>query len=272
MRNKKLDYCNIIANRIISNSVIVNSEKFALLGCFLKQLAFDFNRIINPENKTEFSKQIDTYLNQIENNHDINFILSNYFELTRNVNEFFITKEESTHYKNNLNFTQYSIKYLINFLISELDENNFIHSINNIFIGFLNELERFIKLHDFSLKELLLKFILIYTAKIYEYYRILIINDTQNKGWHEKWEIYQIQIKKNLEDYIKKDEQDYIKHSIKLLFELCKEWRFMFIRLIEPVQKLNKIEREVELPLEIKEKIQHLAKKAIDEDLNHSEG
>ncbi|MCF2141326.1 MAG: hypothetical protein K9W44_14805 [Candidatus Lokiarchaeota archaeon] len=272
MKNRKFDYCNVISNRIISNSVITKSEEFVLVGCFLKQLVFDLSRINNNEDKDEFSKKIENYLKKIEKTNDINIILTRYYDLIKNINVYFTTEEEKSFYQNNLKFTHYSIEFLVKFLISELNEDKFIHSINNIFIGFLNEIERFLKLHDFTLKELLLKFIMIYSSKLYEYYRIFIINDTQNKGWYKKWEIYQVLIKKNLDDYLNKEEQEYIKQSIKLLFELCKEWRFMFIRLLEPIQKLNKIEKEVELPHEIKEKIQDLAKKAIDEDLEHNEG
>lgn len=272
LKNRKFDYCNVISNRIISNSVITKSEEFVLVGCFLKQLVFDLSRINNNEDKDEFSKKIENYLKKIEKTNDINIILTRYYDLIKNINVYFTTEEEKSFYQNNLKFTHYSIEFLVKFLISELNEDKFIHSINNIFIGFLNEIERFLKLHDFTLKELLLKFIMIYSSKLYEYYRIFIINDTQNKGWYKKWEIYQVLIKKNLDDYLNKEEQEYIKQSIKLLFELCKEWRFMFIRLLEPIQKLNKIEKEVELPHEIKEKIQDLAKKAIDEDLEHNEG
>ncbi|MHA1491082.1 MAG: hypothetical protein ACTSRI_15720 [Promethearchaeota archaeon] len=98
--------------------------------------------------------------------------------------------------------------------------------------GVSNELNRIYRNFGCTIHQLILKILIIFTARLYEYYRFLILSvEPKNKFWEQKYIKLKEKIINNIESF--NIDEEYLEKTTDLLFEICKEWRHMFIRLIE---------------------------------------
>lgn len=266
LESNDLNVCNIISNRIIANSILLDSKEFTLIGCCLKNHIIYLRRVLKLEDRNDKIKEFKNYLTKVEEKIDLNVILIDYFSLNQDIIKFLIPKEEKEIYSENLEYSKHAHKFLAKFLIDELENNDSYHQINLIYGGILNELNRIIRSHGFEIEELMLQFIINYSGRLYDYFRVLILNTNRKEDWEKKWNEFKEKIINNLNKYLS-DYEKYIVDSLELLFILCKEWRLMFIRLLEPFQTQRTERIPIELPKMIKDKISNLISNGINDEL-----
>ena len=252
---EEYNFCNIISNRLITNAVLLDSKEYNLIGAILKE-ALNFIAIVEePKNiQKELKNLTEKFIKLKEIN--INIILQSYLEFFNSINDDINPQYEK--YKENLEYSVFSTKYYLNFLKEELSDQNLPYNRDLIYFGVSNELNRVFRNFGCTIHQLILKILIIFTARVYEYYRFLILScEPKNSFWEAKYINLKEKIKNNVENFNIDDE--YLVKTTELLFEICTEWRQMFIRLIEVSQQVQR--EKTSIPPKIKEELKEMVSK-----------
>ena len=254
-------FCNIISNRLITNAVILKSDKHVLLGAILKELIYEY-RIFKDDNNIKkatfnFSKLVESYISE-EKTVELDVILDDYLEFYKDFLKLIERPLES--YEHNVDFTNLTIKFCLEFFKKELKEKAIPINIDVITFGVINEIRRVMKNFGFDKKILMLRLVLTFFGRMYEFFRFLIVSETENTKWGDLYERYREKIIQNLKSY--ESGEEYLNESLVFLFELCQEWRYMFMRLLE-LPKATPIEKEVAIPENIKEELNKMVSNLI---------
>ncbi len=254
-------FCNIISNRLITNAVILKSDKHVLLGAILKELIYEYRRFKDDNNikkaTVKFTKLIESYISG-EKTVELSVILDDYLEFYKDFLNIMERPMESYEY--NINFTNLTVKFCLEFFKNELEENAIPINIDVITFGIINEIRRVMKSFGFDKKILMLRLVLTFFGRMYEFFRFLIVSETENTKWRDLYQSYRSKIIQNLKSY--ESGEEYLNESLVFLFELCQEWRYMFMRLLE-LPKATPIEKEVSIPENIKEELNKMVSNLI---------
>lgn len=256
-------YCNVISNRMITNSMIIESKNFNLLGAILKETTFDFNLFQDDDKFNEAKKKlisiVKSYL-EMEDTPEIEQIISNYFEYYDVFRS--LISSPFSEYEDNIDFSIYTTKFCLKFLVEESEsEKNLPYNLDVLVFGVLSEINRVIKNFGFTKHQLILRLILSFYGRTHEYYRFLLSNENVVDKWEELYKDFKNQFLLNLKSFSLEDE--YITSSISLLFEICKEWRLFFMRLLE-IPRGTKVGRIVPIPKNVREELDEIVTKLID--------
>ncbi|NHI91374.1 MAG: hypothetical protein EAX96_02650 [Candidatus Lokiarchaeota archaeon] len=270
LSNQKYDFCNVMCNRMNTNAVILESKEFIFLSVILKDLTSIIDRIIDPDEQIKITNELINHLKDYlkdENIPDLGSILklSDFF---RKLISKLLYEEEK--YTGNLNFTDLTIKYYLEFLVDEITNNNIIISVSAILPGVTDELQRVFKTHGLRNKHFILKYILEYSTRVFDYQRYSYYYSSKNEkniALKDIKKLFEL-IKKNITTFFDSEENKYINDSLDDLFYLCKEWRFNYTRFLEISPVMKKKKKELELPEDMKEKMREIVSKGMEKELD----
>ncbi len=261
LKREDFSFCNILSNRLITDAVFLNSKGFVLLGVILKEnlnyfaLLEDFKIIKGEyiEFINEFNQSEDLDLERIINRY-INFYDKIWVDIS----------PEHEKYEKNLDYSLFSTKYVINFLIDNLERQDVPYIRDSIIYGATNELNRIYRNFGALKYQLMLKTVLYLSGKLYDYYRVLILSTSSKKEiWKEKIISLKLKIKNNIRSF--KIEKKYLENSLDLLFEISKQWRHLFIKVGElslPIQR-----EKTTIPPEIQQELEEIVSKVTESEL-----
>ncbi len=249
------NFCNIIGNRLITNAVLLDSKEYNLVGAILKE-ALNFIAIVEePKNiQTVLKDLVNKFINLKEL--DVSIILQSYLEFFNKIGNDINPKYEK--YKENKEYSLYSTKYCLDFFKEELSNQNIPYTRDLIYFGVSNQLNRIYRNFGCVIHQLILKILIIFTARLYEYYRFLILSvEPKNEFWEQKYTGLKEKIRNNIESF--KIDDEYLEKTNDLLFEICNEWRQMFMRLMEVSQPVKR--EKTSFPPKIKEELKDMVSK-----------
>ncbi len=268
---RDLRFANIISNRMNTTAIIANNKESVLISTILKIIIQHSKYIIAPEDLDRMLDNIINKLGKISLETKALNILSFYSEVMDTIFEKRQSEIEEI-YKQDISYSKILIEYFIDFLISEISSDNIDFIIGLNFPGTLNEILRVFKNYGFTIRELMLQILLEYFSRVFDYYRYIITSGMEKTRKKSIDEInnYLSEIKQNLEEYKGNiNDKDYIEKSVDLLFEICKEWRLLFVRYMEIMRRsVNKKEINLEFPNDIKKNMKEIIKRGIDSEIS----
>lgn len=253
--------CNIISNRLITNAVFLESKEYTLVGAILKEVLNFFAVVEDYKNiKSELKKLINKIIKS--ENGDINFIMESYLNFYNKIRDEINPKHE--RYKENKEYSLYSTKYSLKFLKEELSSQNVPYFRDLIYFGISSELNRIFRNFGCITHQLILKVLIVFSGRLYDYYRYLILSkEPKNDYWEEKYFHIKEKIKNNIEEFDIDDE--YLEKTTNLLFEICKEWRLMFMRLMEIAPQIKR--EKTSIPPKVQEELKGMVSKITESEL-----
>ncbi|KKK40332.1 hypothetical protein LCGC14_0786500 [marine sediment metagenome] len=261
LEREDYSFCNIIGNRLITNAVFLDSKEFNLIGAILKEVLNFFAIIEEPKNlKKELDNLIDTFINtkELSVNSIMEFYLNFYSNIRNEINP------EFEKYKDNKEYSLYSTKVCLDFLKAELDKQIIPYSRDLIYFGVSNELNRIYRNFGCNKHQLILKIVLLFSGRLYDYYRFLIMSkEPKYESWEENYLVLKEKIKKNISEF--DIDAEYLGKTRDLLFELCKEWRFMYIRLLDITPQVKR--EKTSIPPKIQEELKGMVSKITDSEM-----
>jgi len=272
LNNKDFRFCNIISNRIMTDAIFLESKEFTLLGAILKNILPDFQRIeeIHEENiRKKFITVLNNYI-KYQERLDYSFILNRFSEFFDESKKYFVSSYED--YKENKDFTSKVIIYCLEFLKGELEENILPYLDDLLTLGILNEISRASRQFGCTPHQHILQYILSFSYRLQDYFKMLITSDEleyRNK-WKERNNKFRNILKSNIEEYQLSDE--YIVKSLENLYEFVKEWRFMFMRLMNIIPSMPSVYSQIKIPSRIENELKDMVSKTISEELKGEKG
>lgn len=249
-------FCNILSNRMITDSVILRSKSFALLGAILKEITYEFRFYKNEDKLQKGIRKLKKIIaNYSSENIEINpkQIIGDYNEYFQEFRE--LIRSDLEEYKENTSFSLVTTNFCLDFYLKELNHNDIPINLDVIIFGMLNEINRVIKSHGCVAEQLMLKIILNAFGRMYEYYRFFLDVETKKERWVQSFENFKEKLIRNINKFM--EDETYIENSIDFLFEICEEWRYMFIRMLE-IPKTSIIEKQVAVPKKVKEELNEI--------------
>ena len=252
-------FCNILSNRMMTNAAILKSKIYALLGAILKEITYEFRFYKDDGNlKKGITKLKRVLSDYTSDKHELNAkqIMEDYQDYYNEFRD--LIKIERETYKDNPEFSQFSINFCLAFYIKELNFDDTPINLDVLIFGVLNEINRVIKSHGSTSKQLMLKIILNSFGRMYEYFRFYLqCEESKIERWKESYDKFKKNLLNNLEKF--NDDKKYIENSIDFLFEICEEWRYMFIRMLEiPKTSTSVVEKQVMVPKKVKEDLDEI--------------
>lgn len=241
---------NIVANRYLENCLIFDDYRLCLPGVFIKDMANDYNGIINNPNK---SRKINSakvigerlILKIREYFKDLNEekLWKDFHDYNLSINKF-LRDEIDTHYLKNLPFSSLSFEFLLNYIESNIE---YLYKVNNKFLKvILSIMIRVIRNHSFTINELMKYIYIKFLDFLYQYiYYENFKNEQLNKE----------NLKKDLLIYLeyiislKEKKEIDINTFNKNLWVIVKKWREMYIFYKSP----QKVKEEVFIPLKLRQ-------------------
>jgi len=254
-------FCNIISNRLITNAVFLDSKEYTLVGAILKEILIFFAIV---EETGSIRKNLEDFLNKLINSEDldINLIMEGYFEFYSRIRDYLNPDYEK--YEENKEYSLYSTKLFLKILIEELDDQTIPYHRDLIYFGISNELNRIFRNFGCFSHQLILKVLLVFSGRLFDYYRFLILSDEpKNKFWEKKYFEIKEKIKNNIKIFDINEE--YITKTASLIFVICKEWRIMFIRLMDITPQIKR--KKTVIPPKIEEELKGMVSKITDSEL-----
>ncbi len=268
---KDIQFCNIISNRITMNAVFLESKEFALIGAILKDTLPNFQKLeedYEQKARKEFMKVIDNYLKYIETI-DCFTILDKYSEYYDIFRQHFNSSIEK--YTENKEYTSYVIKFCLEFLKKELEENILPYSEDIVTSGILNEILRTSQNFGCTSHQHMLKLILSFFSRLNDYFKVVLLSDelTESKRllWRERFNVFRNKLKRNISLYELSD--TYIEKSLEDLYCFIKEWRLMFIRLMNLLPSIR--QQQVKIPSRIENELKKMVSETISKELKGEE-
>jgi len=261
LKNSDINNANIFCNRIITDATLNKLVSPTIVGAILKDIIMDSLQFEeNPDDFKKFTDKILSLINkfeeimetQVDNLEEIWRSYLKYFDSTRDLH--FLIYEKGK-YQSNPEFSRSTTEFCLNFLIEDLKEVNFL-SITPY--GVVNELSRVYITHGANIDDLSLKILITYFGHYFEYIKILMkdVSELLVKKIENEFTTLKDQIIEIITLYLE-GKKEFLRESSELLFNLCLEWRKMFIRFME-IRLPTKKERGIKLPKEAKEKIKKI--------------
>ncbi len=252
-------FCNILSNRMMTNASILKTKIYALLGAVLKEITYEFRFYKDDGNLKKGIRKLKKILSDYNSDkYELHTkkIMEDYQDYYSEFRD--LIKVERETYKDNPDFSQFSINFCLAFYIKELNFNDTPINLDVLIFGVLNEINRVIKSHGSTSKQLMLKIILNSFGRMYEYFRFYLqYEENKIKRWKESYNIFKNKLLDNLKKF--NDDEEYIENSIDFLFEICEEWRYMFIRMLEiPKTSTSVVEKQVSVPKKVKEDLDEI--------------
>jgi hypothetical protein len=261
LKREDFSFCNILSNRLVTDAVFLNSKSFVLLGVILKENLNYFALL--EDFKTIKGEYID-FINEFKQSEDLDLerIINQYINF---YDEIWVDiSPEHEKYEKNLEYSLFSTKYVINFLIDNLERQDVPYIRDSIIYGATNELNRIYRNFGALKYQLMLKTVLYLSGKLYDYYRVLFLSTSSKKEiWKEKIISLKLKIKNNISNF--KIEKKYLENSLDLLFEISKQWRHLFIKVGElslPIQR-----EKTTIPPEIQQELEEIVSKVTESEL-----
>lgn len=265
LNNKNFQFCNVISNRITMNAVFIESKESALIGAIIKDILPEFQRLEEEyENKVrnEFIKVINIYIDNIEKL-DYILIMDKYSEYYDIYKQYFNTNFEK--YTENKDYSSRVIKFCLEFLKKELDDDILPFSEQLLTSGVLNEISRVTRNFGCTTHQHMLKLILSFFSRLRDYYKVLVLSDEkETDNWKNRYEKCKEKLNDNIQDYELSD--TYIERCLEDLYDFIKEWRFMFMRLMNliPPMQLQQIKIPSRIESELKEMVSETISKKLE--------
>ena len=256
LKKEDLGFSNILSNRLMTDAVILNSKEYVLLGAILKDILSDiglFKEHLNVKQVTsKFEDFIKSYLTDDKKLIPISLI-NDYNNFYKYLLDSFDLPNEG--YTKNLEFIELTLEFMLNFFKKEIKDDALPVNLNVLIFGVISEIKRTTRNLGLNSKILMLRLILTYFGRLHEYFRFLLASETKIEKWENLYKEYTDKLISNIDSY--KNNDDYINDSIDFLYEICKEWRLMYIRLLE-LPKTVPIEKEVNIPPDIKQELDEM--------------
>ncbi len=277
LENSRLDFCNIIANRLNTNAVILNSKEFTFLSLILKDVALILGKIINPELQKDILMKVQKHIEPLERDSSPNSVLKYYFVIYNIFTNALSELEEN--YKQDKEFTDQTIKYIINFLVHEIEDNRINHKISMVFAGSLNEINRVLRNFGYNEKTLVLQLNLNIFFKVYDYLRFALINDPNGEKsiWNDRMNESINRLKDIIKKYLElddaKNDAKYLQLSLDFIYIFSKEWREMILRFMEigiPLETAKQ-KRNFILPDATKKVLKNIISKGVESEIKDEE-
>lgn len=271
LENKDFRFCNVISNRITIDAVFLESKEYALIGAILKDVLPEFRRV-EESDEEEIRKKFIAVLNDyIKHQEDLNysFILSRFSEFFDQNKKYFTSSYED--YSENKDYTSKIIKFCLEFINNELEENNLPYSDDLLILGVLNEISRASRQFGCTTHQHILQYILSFSQRLQDFFKVLLLSSEvpDPEKWKERYEKYRDLLKNNVKGYDLSEE--YIKKSLDDLFQLIKEWRFMFMRLMSIMVPIPQQSQQIKIPSRIENELKDMVSKAISKELEGEE-
>jgi hypothetical protein len=272
LAENKLDLGNILANRLNSDAISLNSKEYSLISMILKECVLILLRITDPEKQQKETKLLLTLIEKIKTPLSVNNYMKMYSDFYKRMNKYLITPEEK--YTEDIEFTEYTINYYLDFLITELKGEDLNVTTTRIFVGVFSEITRVVKTHGFSQKHLLLQLILSCFNRLYDYFRFVKLN-TSEKQYIRFEKLLKTNLNlliNNIKLYKQSTQQQYLQSSLNDIFDISKEWRLMYVRFMDiriPIPSVK--QRNIELPEETREILKDMALKGVQSEIRGEE-
>ena len=258
-------FCNIISNRLITNAVFLDSKEYTLVGTILKEV---LNYFVIVEDSKEIKNNLEDFINYIvkSENLEIRFIMEGYIDFYNRIWDNLNPDYEK--YEENKEYSLYSTKTFLKLLKEELNNQIIPYHRDLIYFGISNELNRIFRNFGCFSHQLILKVLLVFSGRLYEYYRFLIFSEEPKIDfWEKKYFKIKEKIKSNIENF--DIDEEYIEKTASLIFEICKEWRIMFIRLMDITPQFKR--KKTSIPPKIEEELKGMVSKITDSELKGEE-
>ena len=255
---------NIFSNRILSTAVILGNESVFVPGFFFKNVALTFQRLKYQKSDTiSTAKSVcKPILNDMKelcfsSEKSSGIYWAKYLEYMVRIRRFVLKEIEERVYKDNLDYTEKSFNWLINYL----DENReLLKKENNLlFSGIQNEMDRIIRCHSGKLKDII--FLTLIRALDNMYIYMLYVGGEEL----DKIDYY---LNKYLHEY--KEEELSFENTHILLKEILEEWRKYYIKYMDIAIQRRHIQRGFKIPVEVEEKLTESIAKTLEEEIEES--
>lgn len=270
LANKDFQFCNIISNRITTDAVFLESKEFALIGAILKDVLPDFQRVEESYEEKIRKKFIEVLNDYIKHQEELesSFILDRFSEFFDENKKFFTSSLED--YSENKDYTSKIIKFCLEFIKNELEDNNLPYSEDFLILGAKNEISRASRQFGCTTHQHILQYILSFSQRLQDFFKVLLSSEvTKPEKWKERYEKYRKLLRDNIQEYDLSEE--YIKKSLEDLYELIKEWRFMFMRLMNIMIPMPHQSQQIKIPSRIENELKEMVSKTISRELKGEE-
>lgn len=250
-------YVNIMANRIMSNSLMGdNKNDYMIVGQLVKEISGEFGNINDVYKErikdcktigSKFLKELQNYIEKEE--YQVNELWESFYQYEKNIRGYFMTDIEIDSYDENLEFTR---KVTIKLLKNLQDNKHILVDEKNVFLAaILNEISRIINVHGGEKQDFIFYFMI---KTLGQYYGYLVFSETTRDGILKdedrfKSKIYPY-IDKIIEIFSNIEELD-LESVTETLAEITIEWR-KYILIYWEISKPPKSQKK-ELPEEAKE-------------------
>lgn len=272
LKNEKFNRLNIFGNRIMENCLFSNDYRLFLFGLYIKELALIYQKVFSTTEPKAFQSSkvfglnlIDSLKESLTNGINEELLWEKFHLFNVKIREYTMDDFEKKLYKENIDYSKFVIKALMNFLNE--NEDVIYMKFTQIFGGIINILDRIFRTHSGILEFTLINS---YLKMLDRYYDYLLIKYSDG----EKIDVENL--KKEISEYVrficqegKKDKIDIVEYD-KYLWEIIKGWRVFFIQYLQPVSPIHgkpKLEKSIELPEETKKVIEESLKEAIEKKL-----
>lgn len=254
---------NLFSNRIMANAILGEDPRLTLLGFCLKEVARIYGRIKARKDLTTFAtaKSLgDVYIRSINLKGDINEFWEQYHLFYNKIRQHQQDEHEKESYKENIQFTRFAFRWLIQKLSEDRD---MLFKDHNQFVrGILSEMERIFRVHGGELVDLY-SFSLVRALHLYYDY-------TDYFSKNERMEV----ITKSVFPYVDEMVKTLVKDSVDpeevtlLLRRIIVAWRIAYMYFMER-PRIVPIQREEGVPIteETKRKISETVTKALEEEV-----
>ncbi|MBD3211308.1 MAG: hypothetical protein GF311_01775 [Candidatus Lokiarchaeota archaeon] len=267
---KKEDYgfSNILSNRIVTNATIIESKEFAILGAILKEITYEFRYYRQESELREGIKTLERLLNKYISQEylDLMEIIKDYQDYFKKYRD--IIQIDYEQYTTNIDFSLFTVRYCINFLLNEISEQSLPPKLDIIAYGILSEINRILKNTGSTPHILMLKIFLSYFSRLNEYYRYILLTEQKSTKWSENYKKIREKLISGLEKF--NNDEEFLLFITELIFDICKQWRLMFMRFLElPKPRLS--EKPVFVPEDIKNNLESMVSNLISSELEDEE-
>lgn len=257
------DLMNIFSNRFISNAVFIENSVNFLPGFIYKDISLNFRRIKNlrietlstakADCKPILEKIRDYYLDPEKKPTDLWGV---YLEYYLKIRDHILNDIEKKVYDLNYDFTRSSFKWLLNFL--DENKNLLLHDKNLLLNGVLNEMDRILRCHSGRLEDIVTISLIRALEFLYTYQKFEGSEQERKKV---------LSILDDVITILSKDKID-LKGCLEILKNILTDWRKYFIYFMEVrITRKIEIERPIELPKDVKEKISESISKTLEEEI-----
>ncbi|NVM27404.1 MAG: hypothetical protein HWN65_01070 [Candidatus Helarchaeota archaeon] len=272
LENKKFNWTNIFANRLVTDAVLKENSFYNLFGLLIKD-SIELISLLDRVEETdkiiikEILKFIKDFKKIVKENSNNKFKLlwaqyKRFYEDLLKIQ----SADEEKHYRVNIDFTNQGIEHLLLLCQKELKQS--VVKKRLVILGIMNELERIFKNFGFEIKHLVLKtYITLYNRTI-DYIIFDAIKNKEEQSEQTKKQLLEriSPFLNNLSEY-NEDPNKFVENSEKYLLELAREWRTLYLTYLDLVPRSIKVRKKEKdklvIPDEAKEQLKDMVSKSI---------